>query len=87
MKTEKWTCDIDGCNNPAKHKEFGLQVIFTTDQTEGRSCDPYLSHVVIDLCHGCMTNILKYGKYIFAHGAMGHNTYYFRKGNDQPKDN
>lgn len=78
MKKETIFCDI--CEKEisnAKAKE--IQIIFTTDQTEGRSCEPYLSNQVIDICKDCMDKVLK-GNYIFAHGAQGYNTYYF---NDQ----
>ncbi len=53
-----------------------LLVIFTTEQTEGRNCKNYLSMIDIDLCEECLGRVLK-GNYIFAHGAQGHNTYYF----------
>lgn len=74
MKTEVYTCDIRGCDRKALHKGTKLQVIFTTDQTEGRSCRPYLDNVTIDICDECMAKVLD-GRAIYASGAMGHNQY------------
>lgn len=54
-----------------------IHVVFTTEQTEGRSVDPYLSLETIDICPACMRTILG-GKMLFAEGAMGNNTYYFK---------
>lgn len=76
MKTEHYTCDIGNCNNEAALKSFELQVIFTTEQNEGRGTEPYLSTVKIDLCKGCYEQIVS-GNYVFATGAMGHNEYSF----------
>ena len=74
MKNESYTCDIHKCTNEAEHKQQTLQVIFTTDQTEGRSVKPYLSIEKIDICQSCLDKILK-GNYVFANGAMGYNEY------------
>ena len=74
MKTEVYICDIKECGRKAIHKDTKLQVIFTTDQTEGRSCRPYLDNVTIDLCYECMVKVLE-GRAIYANGAMGHNEY------------
>lgn len=57
-------------------KDVKLSVIFTTEQTEGRSCTPYLSLETLDLCKHHYDNLMR-GKMIFAHGAMGYNTYHF----------
>lgn len=72
------TCDV--CSIIIKsdtHKATNLSVVFTTEQTEGRSTEPYLSLVKIDICPTCMKSILL-GKMLFAHGAMGFNQYYFK---------
>ena len=74
MKTEVYICDIKECGRKAIHKDTKLQVIFTTDQTEGRSCSPYLDNVTIDICDECMAKILD-GRAIYASGAMGCNEY------------
>ena len=70
-------CDTHGTETPASHVDTPMQVIFTTEQTEGRSSPPYLDNVKIDLCDSCMKIVLE-GKYIFAEGAQGSNTYSFR---------
>lgn len=75
MKKEIYTCDIKNCENEPKHKGFKIQVIFTTEQTEGRSIHPYLSMQTIDICEECLEIVLK-GNYIFADGAMGYNKYH-----------
>lgn len=74
---EEVYCDI--CHKKATtHKT--LQVIFTTEQTEGRSCKPYLSFPEeLDLCDDCLGKIMK-GNYVFGSGAQGYNDYYFKKG-------
>jgi len=74
MKTEKWTCDIKGCKNEASLKSKNIQVIFVTEQNEGRSCTLYLSNEKIDICTGCLNHILR-GNYIRAFGAQGYNEY------------
>lgn len=75
MKSEIFTCDIKNCKNVASHKEKPMQVIFTTEQTEGRSVTPHLSNVTIDLCDEHMNKLVEESKYIRASGAMGHNDY------------
>jgi hypothetical protein len=77
VKTTTVHCDV--CKSSKEVEENAdLQVIFTTDQTEGRSRDPYLSRQSMDLCAACRAKIVK-GNYVFAHGAMGNNTYYFKE--------
>lgn len=70
-KTVTYHCDI--CSKKAILKK-DIQVIFLTEQNEGRSVKPYLDVVNIDLCNYCLDEILN-GKPVFATGAMGHNTY------------
>ena len=79
-KQEVFKCDIKACGKPCGVDDHhsDLQVIFVTDQTEGRSIDPYLCPVNIDLCEDCVEHLLK-GNYIFASGAQGANEYYFLK--------
>jgi hypothetical protein len=74
MKTEKWLCDINGCHNEATIKNASMQVIFTTEQTEGRSSKRYFSNQTLDLCQSCLDKALK-GQYIMADGAQGFNNY------------
>lgn len=75
---ETLLCDVCGSKEKVTDK-IKLQVVFTTEQTEGRSCPNYLSDQKVDLCEHCYNIILEDGEYLFAHGAMGHNTYYFLK--------
>ena len=72
---EKVYCDI--CNEKATAHKV-LQVIFTTEQTEGRPCKPYLNFPnELDLCDDCLGKIME-GNYVFASGAQGYNDYYFK---------
>lgn len=75
MKKEEYLCDI--CKKEAKHKNLELQIIFLTEQQEGRNSEPYLDDAKIDLCDKCHQKLLK-GNYIFARGAMGYNNYGFK---------
>ena len=71
-------CDI--CHERANnHKK--IQVIFTTNQTDGYKCEPYIDEGTrpLDLCDKCLKRILD-GNYVFASGAQGYNNYYFKKG-------
>lgn len=74
MKVVKCHCDI--CNAEGV-KNVDIQVIFTTEQTEGRSTKPYLYNQNIDICDDCLQKRLK-GESLYAQGAMGFNKYYFK---------
>ena len=77
MKTETFSCDI--CKSTkAVIKEVQLQVIFLTEQTEGRGIEPYLSNETFDICKTCLQKRLE-GKSIYGNGAQGYNNYYFKK--------
>ena len=76
--TETIKCDVCG---KTEAKSTMLTVVFTTGQTEGRSCKPYLETCTIDLCETCLDKVMS-GVMLFASGAQGYNTYYF-KGEDQ----
>lgn len=71
-------CDIKDCPiiENIKQKQ-SLQVIFVTEQTEGQSCNPYLRTETFDICSNCYKKVLN-GKSIFARGAQGYNTFYFK---------
>lgn len=83
------SCDIDKCNNTITeivHKGFqverlippkSISVIFTTEQTEGRSCEPYVESIILDICSDCMKKYIN-GDQIRAKGAQEHNVYYFK---------
>lgn len=68
----KHQCDI--CEKPAVNLQIRIQVVFTTEQTEGRPCSPHLVDEVMDLCGGCLARIIERHP-IRASGAQGHNTY------------
>ena len=74
---EKIYCDICGaeCENA---KQINYPVVFCTEQTEGRSCTPYISNEKIDVCNNCCEQILK----VSAWGAQGYNTYKLMKGDN-----
>ena len=74
-RKETYTCDIHGCDNEAEHKNKKMQVLFVTEQNEGRSVYPYLDDVVIDICEKCLNKIIENRRYITAYGAMGYNDY------------
>ena len=76
----KYKCDICGSENAVRtHK---LSVIFTTEQTEGRSSPFYFSITDIDLCYVHLQKALS-GEQIFASGAMGCNRYWFKGENEE----
>ncbi len=78
MKKEIYMCDICEEEAGAPRKGDGqVQVIFTTEQNEGRTTKPYFELVKIDWCEQCRHKALQ-GNVIFAEGAMGYNKYYFR---------
>lgn len=68
-------CDVCGEDMKTQNPTM-IQVIFHTDQTEGRGVKPYLSNCDIDICESCKNHILN-GNYLHGSGAMGHNTYNF----------
>ena len=76
MILTKHKCDV--CGLDAIHKQESMQVIFHTEQNEGRSSEPYFDHVKLDLCDECFNKCLNMGTYIHAAGAMGYNDYFFR---------
>lgn len=74
-RIEKYLCDIKGCENEATVINKTFQVVFFTDQTEGRSIKPYLSEEKLDLCNKCIEKIIKERKAICGSGCMGFNDY------------
>ena len=78
MKRTIETIMCDVCSSEVGVKSISnYPVVFTTEQTEGRNCSPYLAYKDIDLCKKCYNEVL-YGNGIFGEGAMGHNEYYFK---------
>ena len=76
MKKTISFCDL--CKKEGATEDKAIQVIFKTDQTEGRSTKPYLSHEEIDICPACMDKVLD-GNYIMGAGAQGYNRYWFKE--------
>ena len=83
MKTELMHCDIKDCKNTWEFKEnyrkAEMQVIFHTEQTEGRCTEPYFQLLKLDMCGECGEKVMTSKRYLEAHGAQGHNTIYFGK--------
>lgn len=50
-------CDLCGKEENVRHLKY--PVLFTTDQTEGRGCTPYISHKELDLCDECIDKVIK----------------------------
>lgn len=76
MKHEYYSCDV--CQSSEKPVTLRkMQVIFTTEQDEGKSVKPYFENKEVDLCDSCYKKALQ-GQYLFADGAMGYNKFYFR---------
>ncbi len=77
MKVETYKCDIDKCENEATYIGTKLQVIFRTEQTEGRPIKGSIAHLKLDLCKDCYLKVLD-GVCIDAYGAQGFNKYFFK---------
>lgn len=70
---EKHFCDI--CGEEGFVWNINYPVIFHTEQTEGRSCDPYISQEEMEVCDTCLRKVLK----IQGWGAQGFNKYKVRE--------
>ena len=66
-------CDL--CGKQASTETIKYPVIFISDQTEGRSCKPYIDYQNLDLCAECKAATCA----ITAYGAQGLNTYSLSK--------
>lgn len=62
-------CDI--CGKEENVRAVKYPVLFTTEQTEGRCCTPYLSYQELDLCDECIDKVVK----VKGWGAQGYNHY------------
>ncbi|MEG0601146.1 MAG: hypothetical protein RR494_13335 [Vagococcus sp.] len=71
---KEYFCDLceKEVDKQSKLKSVSIPVKFTTEQTEGRSCTPYLQQKTFELCESCIDRVVAVGAY----GAQGHNTYY-----------
>lgn len=68
----KHYCDICGNEIPSEdYIKIKYPVIFYTDQTEGRSCAPYIDETTLEVCIPCAKKILR----VTATGAQGLNYY------------
>jgi hypothetical protein len=79
MRTTIYCCDVKGCENEVHENEnlnMKIQVIFLTEQTEGRPISPHLCEIEIDICDVCLKKVLN-GNYLYATGAQGHNKIFF----------
>ena len=73
----KVVCDIKGCGaSPATPRK--MPIVFTTERTEGRPFKPHFSNETLDLCDACFQRLIDEFP-IYAHGAQGYNTYYFKE--------
>lgn len=68
--TETFYCDI--CHIEME-KEFKINypVVFLTEQTEGRTVNPYVQNNTLDVCKSCAETILR----VKGIGAQGYNEY------------
>lgn len=69
------TCDLCGksVDNETQLKCLSIPVRFTTEQTEGRTVEPYYVNEKMDLCESCLRKVTV----VTASGAMGYNRYSF----------
>lgn len=81
---EKKTTYCDVCAAETKLKPEKITVIFTTEQEEGRSCDPYLEIFKLDLCKTCKESVLK-GNALYGSGAQGYNKFNFKNQSELEK--
>ncbi|MDG6938055.1 MAG: hypothetical protein JRN42_05900 [Nitrososphaerota archaeon] len=81
MKREVYICDICGKDDvDLVMNDFPLQMIFTTETTEGTPTKPYIqSDNKVDVCVECHDKLTS-GRYLFAAGAMGSYRYEFAEG-------
>lgn len=77
MKTEIIKCDT--CGSQEKVKSIKLSVVFTTEQDEGRACEPYLEILNLDICEPCKKYMIENRRLVQAEGAMGYNAYFLKK--------
>lgn len=70
VRTELVKCDICGKEDKSC-VSINYPVMFFSDQTEGRSCEPYISQEVIDVCDSCIKKIIR----VKGYGVQGHNNY------------
>lgn len=75
------TCDL--CGSTEDVEQVTIPCVFTTEQTEGRGREPYLTHESIDACNKCYGRVLQ-EQPVWASGAQGNNTYFWK--HNEPTD-
>lgn len=65
-------CDI--CGGDATELKKQIQVVFITEQTEGRPTSPHLSNETLDLCKVCLDRLVR-SHPLRGSGAQGFNTF------------
>jgi hypothetical protein len=68
------TCDVCKLSEATNTK---MQIIFLTEQTEGRPTGAHFVIDELDICPSCLKVALA-GNYLFAEGAQGYNRYWFK---------
>lgn len=81
-------CEINGCTNLIKSlgtlpPKKEIQVIFTTNQTEGRECAHYLEINNIWICEDCLLKRIN-GSNIYGAGAQGIDEFFFKEVQKKP---
>ena len=69
---EQYFCDL--CGKQAEVEVLNYPVIFHTEQTEGRSTEPYIRNERIEACQECIKKVLV----LHGYGAQGLNRYEIR---------
>lgn len=72
--TVQFFCDVCG-REVDRLREVKYPVIFHTEQTEGKSCSPYISYDKIEFCDECLVKALR----LHGSGAQGNNEYRFEE--------
>ena len=76
-KIEKYQCDTCEVEmtESGNSMDYSLQVIFITNQEDGKLCEPYHAIEIVDLCKKCKTKILNEKRVVLASGCQGFNKY------------
>jgi hypothetical protein len=72
----KTYCDV--CSSETELGRKHIPVRFVTNQTDGDFSTPHLSMELLDICDGCMKQLVD-GLPLEGAGAQGHNRYEWRK--------
>jgi len=70
-------CDIENSKHCGTARTYEVDVVFSTEQNEGRTTSPYIDRVEIELCEACRNKMLTERIMPKAYGAMGFNHYKF----------